>query len=165
MIDETKTKISKGMKKLWTDPKYRKRMSIARSKAQKKNWSDPKYKKKLSAKLTEKWKKRKVLPIERFKKMYIVDEETGCWNWNGGTTTVGYGIFWADNKNTLAHRWYWQYLNKQILPRNLFVCHHCDNQACVNPDHFFIGSGKDNMQDALKKGRGPWFRVSGQMTR
>jgi len=39
------------------------------------------------------------------------------------------------------------------IPKNLDVCHHCDNPKCVRPSHLFIGTRKDNMQDCIKKGR------------
>lgn len=40
-----------------------------------------------------------------------------------------------------------------VDPGDLFVCHHCDVHLCVNPKHLFIGTAKDNMQDAVRKGR------------
>jgi len=132
--DEVKKKLMKNLEKRWEKPKYMEDMSAKLSKI-KNEW----------------WKAHKLSPIERFNKLYTVDEETGCWNWN--SANGGYGIFWADNKNVNAHRWYWEYLNNQTLPPNLYVCHHCDNPPCVNPDHMFIGDSRDNQLDAQKKGR------------
>jgi len=100
--------------------------------------------------------RRKVPVIERFRKMYTVDEKTGCWNWNRGCSNSGYGTFYSGNKPVNPHRWYWQYINERTLPRHLLVCHKCDNRRCVNPNHMFIGTAKDNMQDSTKKGRGRW---------
>lgn len=43
--------------------------------------------------------------------------------------------------------------NQFDLPSNVFVCHKCDNPRCVNIDHLFVGTGKDNTQDCIQKGR------------
>lgn len=77
-----------------------------------------------------------------------------CWNWIGPKTSRGYGQFKVDGKNVLAHR-YAYYLVHQYLPKNKeYICHHCDNPACVNPFHLFLGTQTDNMRDMISKGRG-----------
>lgn len=58
----------------------------------------------------------------------------------------------ARNQRTLAHRLSWQIANGSI-PDGLQVLHHCDNGACIRPDHLFVGTQADNMRDMDAKGR------------
>ena len=76
-----------------------------------------------------------------------------CWIWLAGKSSAGYGSFRTDAwKHVYAHRLSWE-LMRGPIPDGLLVLHHCDNPSCVNPDHLFLGTNRDNVLDALKKGR------------
>lgn len=80
----------------------------------------------------------------------FVDRKGSCWIWRGRKSEKGYGVF-GDNKK--AHRVAYE-LVKGAIPEGMFVCHHCDNPPCVNPDHLFLSDAQGNMNDMWEKGRG-----------
>lgn len=87
---------------------------------------------------------------ERFmSKVRVAD---GCWEWQASTKLTGYGQFWYRERMALSHRVSWE-LHNGPLGESDYVLHHCDNRLCVRPDHLFIGSLSDNVQDMLAKGR------------
>jgi hypothetical protein len=81
-----------------------------------------------------------------------------CWNWVGTKNGDGYGrfhVFTPDGSKLVgAHRISWEWANG-CSPGDLCVLHHCDNPACVRPDHLFLGTQQDNADDRDRKGRRP----------
>lgn len=77
---------------------------------------------------------------------------SGCWEWTGAKNGLGYGLFRLNGKAQRAHR-VSILLHKKKDPTNMVVCHACDNPSCVNPDHLWLGTQKDNMRDMRQKGR------------
>ena len=89
---------------------------------------------------------------DRFQRKYTVDEKTGCWLWNGGKDPDGYGRVMYLGKRYVAHRLYYQ-MHTGVDPKGMCVCHKCDTPSCVNPDHLFLGTTKENTEDKVRKGR------------
>jgi len=83
-----------------------------------------------------------------------VEKSEGCWLWTAGLNSAGYGIFNIDRFRgpQRAHRIAFELANGPI-PEGLYCCHHCDKPHCVNPEHLFVGTQKDNLMDAAMKGR------------
>lgn len=76
-----------------------------------------------------------------------------CWMWLGAKTEQGYGIATLDNGvHTTAHRAMWIAERGQI-PKGLHVLHACDMRDCVNVDHLWLGTQKENLQDMVRKNR------------
>lgn len=94
----------------------------------------------------------KVRSLVRFwSKVEITGDET-CWRWHGSKTNDGYGVFGAIRKPVTAHRFSYE-LHYGEITGGLQVLHKCDNPECVNPAHLWLGTQKDNIHDAIRKGR------------
>lgn len=81
----------------------------------------------------------------------------GCWEWIGSCSHNGYGRMYLPETKKVeqAHRVSWK-IFKGAIPNGLLVLHKCDNPPCINPEHLFLGTYKDNSDDKIKKGRANW---------
>jgi len=94
-----------------------------------------------------------------------VNSDTQCWEWTDCCDHVGYGLIrirsWPYSLG--AHRVSaYVFLGVSIYKRedNKYICHHCDNPPCINPSHLFVGTAKENMHDAIRKGKMNFDRSS-----
>ncbi len=92
--------------------------------------------------------------IEAFDARYV-KHDSGCWAWTGKRTVDGYGLMSLGKRgrSATAHRFSWEH-HRGPIPDGMCVLHHCDNPPCVNPEHLFIGTRADNVDDMWSKGRG-----------
>lgn len=87
-------------------------------------------------------------------------DDSDCWLFRGSHTNLGYGVLHAEGEKR-AHRVAWALFNGPI-PTGMHVLHKCDVRCCVNPDHLFLGTHKDNMRDMAQKGRAKSPGLSGE---
>jgi hypothetical protein len=91
---------------------------------------------------------------ERIGKRLAIDNESGCWNWNSPNSLAGRGRARVSmgGRPMLHHRAVWTLLRGKI-PQGAFLCHHCDNPRCANPDHLYVGDSKTNVRDMFERKR------------
>ena len=98
--------------------------------------------------------------FDRFLEKVAVNEND-CWIWTAAKYRGGYGHFrrFLDGKWKMfkAHRYSYEFY-KGVIPEGLLICHTCDNPSCVNPNHLFTGTTKENTIDRINKKGQPIFR-------
>jgi len=75
-----------------------------------------------------------------------------CWFWCGYVDKLGYGRWFFKREHLKAHRKSWQLFRNEI-PEGKMILHHCDVRNCVNPDHLYVGTQRDNMRDCSNRKR------------
>ncbi len=79
-------------------------------------------------------------------------KQNGCWEWKGHKIWSGYGLMSYKEGSKAVHRVAYT-VWKGDIPKGKYVLHKCDNRACINPDHLFLGTHLDNMNDMKEKNR------------
>lgn len=96
-------------------------------------------------------------PKERFLEKVKV-AESGCHEWQSTIHRDGYGKFWHNGAIRAAHRVSYELFCGEI-PKGKHILHTCDNRKCVNPEHLYAGTAKDNVRDKVERYQGMWGRM------
>jgi len=90
--------------------------------------------------------------IDNFWKKVSVRGINDCWEWLKSRSNKGYGRIFINSQPQEAHRISYE-ISNQLIPEKMWVLHKCDNRKCVNPNHLWLGTAKDNSDDMIAKGR------------
>jgi hypothetical protein len=96
--------------------------------------------------------RRKGISLQERFEARVVRTEAACWKWVGSVNQSGRGQLKINGAFLTASHVSYNLYNGSV-PTGLYVLHKCDNPNCVNPEHLFLGSQSDNMQDMVSKGR------------
>lgn len=82
-----------------------------------------------------------------------ITTENGCMEWTRSNGGRGYGIVYYKGRSRQVTRVVLEFITGRELPKHIYALHKCDNPRCINPEHLFEGTPRDNMRDAVRKGR------------
>lgn len=89
--------------------------------------------------------------------LFYVTKGNGCWIYSGEINRNGYGVVRISSKGVTkriyAHRFSYSYYKDISIPSNYNVNHICDVRRCVNPEHLYLGTQRDNMRDRTERNR------------
>lgn len=88
-----------------------------------------------------------------------IEKAKGCWGWTAAVDKAGRGRFKWNRRTGYAPRYSWE-IHRGQIPDGMYVLHTCDNPACTNPEHLFLGTLGDNARDRQAKGRSANVRGS-----
>lgn len=98
-----------------------------------------------------------------------VDTTGECWLWTGPVNNHGYGVYMIyegdGREKILAHRFSALMSGMPVRSPKDVVMHNCDTPPCVRPLHLSVGTQRDNMRDAIVKGRFDPSGLTGPVSR
>lgn len=116
----------------------------------------------------ESWMRKRRTVEERFNEKWVEAEEphpvlgTKCWLWTAGTTSAGYGGFYADGKHLSSHRVSYE-MHVGPIQEGFDMDHLCRVHRCINPEHLEPVTHAENVRrgQAGKQGRGKTYCMRG----
>lgn len=93
------------------------------------------------------------IDVSRLMHKICLNDSYGCWNWTGAVGKNGYGQIQINGRVKSAHRVMFALWKEINLTNSMHVLHRCDNRLCCNPDHLFLGTNQDNVNDKVSKNR------------